>query len=228
MGVWDRTCACEGLSAAYIAKTQRAWWHWTRCTGWGHDPLGRNLQLLPSTYPRQFTSVGKPKQGYLGAHISVAFLCLSSWICKHHCLRADLCHIQKASISASCLQESWDFDKTDGQAPLTLEKVSYAPRASGRGNLLRPVVAPTRTKKSCSSYCHLSLSNSTANNMSLCWGGGEQSEGEKKGRLKYPKNSLQRLEKRREPIRAHAHTHTQSASGQQALAWKLKLQTFIS
>lgn len=44
--------------------------------------------------------------------------------------------------------------------------------------------------------------------MSLCWGGGEQSEGEKKGRLKYPKNSLQRLEKRREPIRAHAHTHT--------------------
>lgn len=134
----------------------------------------------------------KAKMGLFGSSHSHC-LCLSAWICKHRCRRADLCHTQKARVSASCLKESWDFDKTDGQAPLAPEKVSYAPRASGRGNLLRPVVAPTRTKKSCSSSCHLSLSNSTANNMSLCWGGGEQSEGEKKGRLKYAKNSLQRF-----------------------------------
>lgn len=205
-----------GLQVCHLYPWQRhrkrVGWTYTRALHtaqrMGPHLLGRNPQPLPTAYPGHFTSITKPRQGYLGAHISLAFVCLPSWICKHHCLRADLFHTQKARISASCLKESWDFDKTDGQAPLAPEKVSYAPRASGRGNLLRPAVAPTRTKKSCSSYCHLSLSNSTANNMSLCWGGGEQSEGEKKERLKYPKNSLQRFLKRREPIHAHAQAHT--------------------
>lgn len=210
-GIWGRTGGFASLSPVHVTKTQKkrggTQGHWTQHKEWGHISLAETHSLFPCT-PQAVHFHQKPRQGYLGAHISLAFVCLPSRICKHHCRRADLCHIQNARISASCLKESWDFDKTDGRAPLALEKVSYAPRASGRGNLLRPVVAPTRTKKSCSSYCHLSLSNSTANNMSLCWGGGEQSEGEKKGRLKYPKNSLQRFLKRREPVHAHTRAHT--------------------
>lgn len=72
-----------GLSPVYMTKTQKErGWTYTGAlnTAQRMKPhlLGRSPQPLPTAYLRPFTSITKPRQGYLGAHISLAFVCLPS------------------------------------------------------------------------------------------------------------------------------------------------------